>query len=152
MASLDLTGHQEDLIKAVHATGTPTVVVLINGRPLSIRWTAENVPAIVEAWFPGERGGGPSPTCSSATTTPAGGWRSPCRVMRDNCRSTTTRKPSKANGTDRMQVEDYVDMARLPRCTSRPRAQLHPVRVQQSDGVTRADRTLGVKCRSVWMS
>lgn len=57
VASLDLTGLQEELIKAVHSTGTPTVVVLINGRPLSIRWTAENIPAIVEAWIPGEEGG-----------------------------------------------------------------------------------------------
>jgi len=57
MASLDLTGVQEDLIKAVYETGTPTVVVLMNGRPLSIRWTAEHVPAVVEAWVPGERGG-----------------------------------------------------------------------------------------------
>ncbi|MGH9648020.1 MAG: glycoside hydrolase family 3 C-terminal domain-containing protein [Bryobacteraceae bacterium] len=57
VVSLDLTGVQEDLIKAVHATGTPTVVVLINGRPLSIRWTAENIPAIVEAWLPGVQGG-----------------------------------------------------------------------------------------------
>ena len=57
VASLDLTGVQEDLIRAVSETGTPTVVVLINGRPLSTRWTAEHVPAIVEAWLPGERGG-----------------------------------------------------------------------------------------------
>jgi beta-glucosidase-like glycosyl hydrolase len=57
VASLDLTGVQEDLIKAVYETGTPTVVVLINGRPLSIRWTAQHVPAIVEAWLPGEQGG-----------------------------------------------------------------------------------------------
>jgi beta-glucosidase len=57
VASLDLSGMQEDLIKAVHATGTPTVVVLINGRPLSTRWVAENVPAVVEAWLPGEQGG-----------------------------------------------------------------------------------------------
>lgn len=57
VASLDLTGMQEALIQAVVATGTPTVVVLINGRPLSIRWEAEHVPAIVEAWNPGERGG-----------------------------------------------------------------------------------------------
>ena len=56
-ASLDLTGVQEDLIQAVHATGTPTVVVLVNGRPLSVRWTAAHVPALVEAWEPGERGG-----------------------------------------------------------------------------------------------
>jgi beta-glucosidase len=57
VASLDLSGVQEDLIRAVHETGTPTVVVLVNGRPLSTRWTAEHVPAIVEAWRPGERGG-----------------------------------------------------------------------------------------------
>jgi beta-glucosidase len=57
VANLDLTGVQEDLIKAVYETGTPTVVVLVNGRPLSTRWTAEHVPAILEAWEPGERGG-----------------------------------------------------------------------------------------------
>jgi beta-glucosidase len=57
VASLDLTGVQEDLIKAVSETGTPTVVVLVNGRPLSIRWAAEHIPAIIEAWHPGERGG-----------------------------------------------------------------------------------------------
>ncbi len=55
-AELNLTGVQEELIKAIHATGTPVVVVLINGRPLSINWTAANVPAIVEAWLPGEEG------------------------------------------------------------------------------------------------
>jgi len=57
VASLDLTGVQEDLVEAVSATGTPTVVVLINGRPLSIRWESAHIRAIVEAWEPGERGG-----------------------------------------------------------------------------------------------
>ena len=57
VASLDLTGLQEDLLKAVYSTGTPTIVVLINGRPLSVRWAAENIPAIVEAWNCGEQGG-----------------------------------------------------------------------------------------------
>ena len=57
VASLDLTGLQEDLLKAVVETGTPTVLILINGRPLSIRWAAEHVPGIVEAWLPGEIGG-----------------------------------------------------------------------------------------------
>ena len=57
IANLDLTGVQEDLVRAVYETGTPTVVVLVNGRPLSTRWTAEHVPAIVEAWRPGELGG-----------------------------------------------------------------------------------------------
>jgi beta-glucosidase len=57
VASLDLTGLQEELLKAVHATGTPVVVVLINGRPLSIRWASENIPAIIEVWMCGEQGG-----------------------------------------------------------------------------------------------
>jgi beta-glucosidase len=57
VASLDLSGVQEEMIRAVFGTGTPTVVVLINGRPLSTRWTSEHVPALVEAWEPGERGG-----------------------------------------------------------------------------------------------
>ena len=57
IASLDLTGVQEELVKAVYETGTPTIVVLVNGRPLSTRWTSEHVPAIVEAWRPGELGG-----------------------------------------------------------------------------------------------
>lgn len=56
-ASLDLTGRQEELLQAVAATGKPTVLVLENGRPLSIRWAAEHIAAIVEAWNCGERGG-----------------------------------------------------------------------------------------------
>jgi beta-glucosidase len=55
--SLDLLGAQDDLVKAVVATGTPTVVFLSNGRPLSINYIAQNVPAILEGWFPGEEGG-----------------------------------------------------------------------------------------------
>jgi len=57
VASLDFTGVEEDLVEAIQATGTPTVLVLVNGRPLSIRWEADHLPAIVEAWQPGERGG-----------------------------------------------------------------------------------------------
>jgi beta-glucosidase len=52
-SSLDLPSIQQALIKAVHASGVPTVVVLMNGRPLSIRWTADHVPAILEAWHLG---------------------------------------------------------------------------------------------------
>lgn len=54
--SLDLSGPQQRLAEAVHATGTPTVVVLVNGRALSVRWIAAHVPALVEAWLPGECG------------------------------------------------------------------------------------------------
>lgn len=55
--SLSLTGVQEELVQAIVATKTPTIVILINGRPLAIEWIAENVPAIVEAWLPGSEAG-----------------------------------------------------------------------------------------------
>jgi beta-glucosidase len=55
--SLDLPGRQEELLKAVSALGKPIVLVLLNGRPLSINWAAEHVPAILEAWEPGTEGG-----------------------------------------------------------------------------------------------
>jgi beta-glucosidase len=54
---LGLTGMQLDLLKAVYETGTPVVVVLVNGRPLSLPWIVEHVPAILETWLPGEEGG-----------------------------------------------------------------------------------------------
>lgn len=54
--TLDLPGVQEALVRAVVATGTPTIVVLVGGRPLALHWIAENVPAILQAWLPGEEG------------------------------------------------------------------------------------------------
>ncbi|HLH08525.1 MAG TPA: glycoside hydrolase family 3 N-terminal domain-containing protein [Terriglobales bacterium] len=55
--SLDLLGEQTELVKQVVATGVPTIVFLINGRPLSINYVAEHVPAIVEGWYLGQEGG-----------------------------------------------------------------------------------------------
>ena len=72
VASLDLTGVQEDLIRAIYATGKPTIVVLINARPLSIRWTAAHVPAILEAWEPGEKGGQAVAEILFGDTNPSG--------------------------------------------------------------------------------
>jgi len=56
-SSLDLPGRQEELLQAVAALGKPVVLVLLNGRPLSIVWAAEHIPAILEAWEPGSEGG-----------------------------------------------------------------------------------------------
>jgi beta-glucosidase len=56
-SSLDLPGNQEQLLEAVVATGKRVVLVLENGRPLTIGWAKEHVPAILEAWYPGEFGG-----------------------------------------------------------------------------------------------
>jgi beta-glucosidase len=56
-SSLDLPGRQLVLVRALRATGKPVVVVLMNGRPLTINWIAENTPAILETWFAGTQGG-----------------------------------------------------------------------------------------------
>ncbi|HLH08419.1 MAG TPA: beta-glucosidase BglX [Terriglobales bacterium] len=56
-ASLDFVGQQEQLLEAVVATGKPVVLVLINARPINLLWASEHVPAILEAWVPGEQGG-----------------------------------------------------------------------------------------------
>jgi beta-glucosidase len=56
-SNLDLPGNQEQLLEAVTATGKPEVLVLENGRPLTIGWAKEHVPAILESWYPGEFGG-----------------------------------------------------------------------------------------------
>lgn len=54
---IDLPGNQRQLIEAILKTGKPAVLVLLNGRPLALQWEHDNVPAIVEAWFPGTMGG-----------------------------------------------------------------------------------------------
>lgn len=56
-SSLDLPGRQLELLKAVYETGKPVVLILINGRPLSINWADRNIPAILETWYPGSQGG-----------------------------------------------------------------------------------------------
>lgn len=56
-SSLELPGRQLQLLQAVQATGKPVVLILINGRPLSVNWADKFVPAILEAWYPGSKGG-----------------------------------------------------------------------------------------------
>jgi len=55
--SLDLVGKQQELVEAVHATGTPVVVFLLHGRPISITWIKEHVPAILDGWYLGQETG-----------------------------------------------------------------------------------------------
>lgn len=54
---LGLPGVQDELLRALKKTGKPLVVVLMNGRPMTVSWLADNADAIVEAWFPGTQGG-----------------------------------------------------------------------------------------------
>ncbi|WP_159888610.1 glycoside hydrolase family 3 N-terminal domain-containing protein [Paenibacillus puerhi] len=56
-SQIGLSGVQEDLVKAVHASGTPVVLVHMSARPLSSPWISAHVPAILEAWHPGQEGG-----------------------------------------------------------------------------------------------
>jgi beta-glucosidase len=56
-SSLELPGGQLALLRAVVATGTPVVLLIMNGRPLDLRWAAEHVPAILDIWYPGTQGG-----------------------------------------------------------------------------------------------
>jgi beta-glucosidase len=56
-SSLELPGRQLELLQAVVGTGTPTVLLVMNGRPLDLRWAAEHVPSILDIWYPGSQGG-----------------------------------------------------------------------------------------------
>ncbi len=56
-SSLELPGRQLELLQAIVATGTPVVALVMNGRPLDLRWANDNVPAILDIWYPGSQGG-----------------------------------------------------------------------------------------------
>jgi beta-glucosidase len=56
-SSIDLPGRQLELLQAVVATGTPVVLLVMNGRPLDLRWAVDHVPAILDIWYPGSQGG-----------------------------------------------------------------------------------------------
>lgn len=56
-STLELPGRQSELLAAVVATGTPVVLLVMNGRPLDLRWAAEHVPAVLDIWYPGTAGG-----------------------------------------------------------------------------------------------
>jgi beta-glucosidase len=70
--SLDVPKEEEDLLKAVKATGKPLVVVLMNGSALAVNWANENANAILEAWYPGEEGGTAIAETLAGVNNPAG--------------------------------------------------------------------------------
>lgn len=69
---LDLPGNQQQLLEKVVATGKPVVLVLFNGHPLAVPWVAEHVPAILEAWFPGDQAGPALVNVLFGDTNPSG--------------------------------------------------------------------------------
>ena len=71
-SSLGLPGVQQQLLEAIAATGTPVVLVLMNGRPLILEWAAEHVPAIVETWFLGVEAGNATADVLFGDVNPSG--------------------------------------------------------------------------------
>ena len=100
-SNLDLPGNQEQLLEAVVATGKPVVLVLENGRPLTIGWAKEHVPAILEAWYPGEFGG-------KAIAETLFGDNSPAGRLTITFPRSTGQLPDFYN-SDPSRMEKYVD-------------------------------------------
>ncbi|MES2393870.1 MAG: glycoside hydrolase family 3 C-terminal domain-containing protein, partial [Acidobacteriota bacterium] len=71
-ATLELPGAQHQLIEAIEATGTPVVLVLVNGKPFTLQWEATHIPAILETWFPGEEGGNATADLLFGDANPSG--------------------------------------------------------------------------------
>jgi len=113
-ATLELTGRQQELVKAIYDTGTPTVVVLVNGRPLATRWIAEYVPAIVEAWCPGEKGGAAVADVLFGDYNPSG--HLPITIPRHAGQLPVyyNYPPSKKYWLENAWGKPYVDMAATP--------------------------------------
>jgi beta-glucosidase len=71
-SSLELPGRQLELLQAVVETGTPVVLLVMNGRPLDLRWAAERVPAILDIWYPGTSGGSAAANLLFGDVSPGG--------------------------------------------------------------------------------
>src|SRR5690606_29798697 len=104
--SLDMLGDQMKLMKAIQATGKPVVLVTIMGRPLNLNWASEHVPAIVNAWYPGQEGGSAIADVLFGDYNPAG--RLPISVPRS-----VGQLPVHYNHT-KPKHHDYVEMSAKP--------------------------------------
>jgi beta-glucosidase len=71
-ATLKLLGKQQELLEAIKATGTPIVVIYIQGRPLEMNWAEENADALLCAWYPGQEGGNAVAEILSGEVNPSG--------------------------------------------------------------------------------
>lgn len=105
-ATLDLLGYQLELLKAVKATGTPVVVVYIQGRPLNMNWASEHANALITAWYPGQQGGNAIADVLFGKYNPAG--RLPITVPRHVGQIPLYYNSQNPKG------HDYVDMSLSP--------------------------------------
>ncbi|WP_335381157.1 glycoside hydrolase family 3 C-terminal domain-containing protein [Neobacillus drentensis] len=104
VADLELGGLQLQLLQEIMKTGTPTVVVLIQGRPHTIPWIAEHVPAILSAWYPGQMGGQAIAEVLFGHVNPSG--RLPVSIPRSSMQL-----PVFYNHKDGGYKKDYFDMS-----------------------------------------
>lgn len=119
LTSLDPPGVQRELLQAVCATGKPVVLVMVHGRPWSIDWEKDHVPAILEAWYPGEQGGNAIAGILLGDVNPSG--RLNCSVPRSvgHLPVTYDYKPSarginREPGTPEKPGRDYVFSSPAP--------------------------------------
>lgn len=119
LTSLDPPGVQRELLQAVCATGKPVVLVIVHGRPWSIDWEKDHVPAILEAWYPGEQGGNAIAGILLGEVNPSG--RLNCSVPRSvgHLPVTYDYKPSarginREPGTPEKPGRDYVFSSPAP--------------------------------------
>lgn len=119
LTSLDPPGVQRELLQAVCATGKPVVLVMVHGRPWSIDWEKDHVPAILEAWYPGEQGGNAIAGILFGDVNPSG--RLNCSVPRSvgHLPVTYDYKPSarginREPGTPEKPGRDYVFSSPAP--------------------------------------
>ena len=124
-ASFDLPGVQEELVRAVVATGTPVVLVLVAGRPSASAWLHEQCAAVVMAWLPGEEGAGAIADVLSGETNPGG--KLPISYPRA-VGQVPVFYAHKASGGRSHPVGDYVDESASAALPVRSRPQLHDVR------------------------
>jgi beta-glucosidase len=110
-ASLDLPGVQEELIRAVVATGTPVVLVLVTGRPSGSAWAHEHCAAVVEAWFPGEEGGAAVAEVLAGEVNPGG--KLPLSFPR-SVGQIPVFYAHKLSGGRSQPVGDYIDLSASP--------------------------------------
>lgn len=103
--SLDLMGRQLELLQKLVALGKPVVLVLIKGRPLNLNWAAEHVPAIIDAWYPGQEGGNAIADVLFGDFNPAG--RLPVSVPKS-----VGQLPVYYN--QKAKLHDYVEMSAAP--------------------------------------
>ena len=110
-AELGLPGIQQQLVEAVHATGTPVVVVLVSGRPQAVPWIAEHVPALVHAWLPGEEGANAIADVLFGDYNPGG--KLPISVPRDVGQVPVFYGHKLSGGRSHWKV-DYVELSTKP--------------------------------------